>query len=120
MNRNIIASLIKVANDLDVLGYNKEADALTKLAAPKRQIFHISLGDLDGKIVLLVNKNGKETLIKGPAGKEFKDMDHAKNYANAIRKSDPRFNPVSYGGDLRRALENKGLIEKTENEDDNE
>ena len=38
MNRNIIASLIKVANDLDVLGYNKEADVLTKLAAPKRQI----------------------------------------------------------------------------------
>jgi hypothetical protein len=120
MNRNIIASLIKVANDLDVLGYNKEADTLTKLAAPKRQIFHISLGDLDGKIVLLVNKNGKETLIKGPAGKEFKDMDHAHNYAKAIRKSDPRFDPVSYGGELRRALENKGLIEKTENEDDNE
>ena len=120
MNRNILASLIKVANDLDVLGYNKEADALTKLAAPKRQIFHISLGDLDDKIVLLVNKNGKETLIKGPAGKEFKDMDHANNYAKAIRKSDPRFDPVSYGGELRRALENKGLIEKTENEDDNE
>jgi len=131
MNRNIIAGLIKVANDLDSLGFYKEANTLTKLAAPKRQIFHISLGDLDGKIVLLVNKNGKETLIKGPAGKEFKDMDHAagkefkdmdhaKNYANAIRKSDPRFGPVSYGGELRRALENKGLIEKTENEDDNE
>jgi len=120
MNRNIIASLLKAANDLDVLGFNKEADVITKLAAPKRQIFHITLGDLDGKIVLLVNKNGKETLIKGPAGKEFKDMDHAKNYANAIRKSDPRFDPVTYGGELRRALENKGLIEKSQNEDDDE
>ena len=47
-------------------------------------------------------------------------MDHANNYAKAIRKSDPRFDPVSYGGELRRVLENKGLIEKTENEDDNE
>ena len=120
MNRNITASIIKVANDLDALGFFEEANILTRLAEPKRKIFHITLGDLDGKVVLLVNKNGKESLIKGPAGKEFKDMDHAKNYANAIRKSDPRFNPVSYGGDLRRALENKGLIEKTENEDDNE
>lgn len=120
MNRNIIASLIKAANDLDVLGFNKEADVLTKLAAPKRQVFHITLGDLDGKIVLLVNKNGKESLIKGPSGKEFKDMDHANNYAKAIRKSDPRFGPATYGGDLRRALENKGLIEKTENEDEDE
>ena len=32
MNRNIIASLIKAANDLDVLGFVKEADTLTKLA----------------------------------------------------------------------------------------
>jgi hypothetical protein len=120
MNRNIIASLIKTANDLDVLGFIKEANALTRLAEPKRKIFHITLGDLDGKVVLLVNKNGKESLIKGPAGKEFKDMDHAHNYAKAIRNSDFRFDPVSYGGDLRRALENKGLIEKIENEDDNE
>jgi hypothetical protein len=47
-------------------------------------------------------------------------MDHAHNYAKAIRNSDFRFDPVSYGGELRRALENKGLIEKIENEDDNE
>ena len=32
MNRNIIASLIKAANDLDVLGFDKEANTLTKLA----------------------------------------------------------------------------------------
>ena len=32
MNRNIIASLIKAANDLDVLGFDNEANTLTKLA----------------------------------------------------------------------------------------
>ena len=32
MNRNIIASLIRTANDLDVLGFIKEANELTKLA----------------------------------------------------------------------------------------
>ena len=71
MNRNIIASLIKVANDLDVLGFNKEADVLTRLAEPKRKIFHITLGDLVGKVVLLVNKNGKESLIKPKVSRWF-------------------------------------------------
>ncbi len=120
MNRNIIASIIKVANNLDALGFFEEANILTRLAEPKRKIFHITLGDLDGKVVLLVNKNGKESLIKGPAGKEFKDMDHAHNYAKAIRNSDFRFDPVSYGGELRRVLENKGLIEKKEDENEDE
>jgi hypothetical protein len=47
-------------------------------------------------------------------------MDHAHNYSKAIRNSDFRFDPISYGGELRRVLENKGLIEKKEDENEDE
>ena len=169
MNRNIIASLIKAANDLDFLGFNKEADTLTRLAqgyqrevgpptiiqvGPRgsfgqssvlNEIDPTSRRDNEAIVVLHYEANQTEKRLDG-----FNNITHANNTAKKIARNtkeqynfepqlqlwnaDPAYNKayemfmageierldLASVRELRRALENKGLIEKIENEDDNE
>ena len=106
MNRNIIASLIKAANDLDVLGFNKEANTLTKLAqgyqrevgpptsiqvGPRGSFDSNSMGneidprDRRGHEVIIViqhDANATERRLDG-----FNNITHANNTAKKIART---------------------------------
>ncbi len=82
MNRQILASMNEICEELDELGMNKAASEITDMMVKLAQSKKVTVCLIDGKPAVKIE--GRKKPIFGPASGPFTSASHARNYAARV------------------------------------
>jgi len=82
MNRQILASMNEICDELETLGMNKAASEMTEIMVKLAQNKKVTVCLIDGKPAVKIE--GRKRPIFGPASGPFTSASHARSYAGKI------------------------------------
>jgi hypothetical protein len=82
MNRQILASMNEICEELDELGMSKAASEITDMMVKLAQFKKVTVCLIDGKPAVKIE--GRKKPIFGPASGPFTSASHARNYAARV------------------------------------
>lgn len=82
MNRQILASMNEICDELETLGMNKAASEMTEIMVKLAQNKKVTVCLIDGKPAVIIE--GRKRPILGPASGPFTSASHARSYAAKI------------------------------------
>ena len=82
MNRQILASMNEICDELETLGMNKAASEMTEIMVKLAQNKKVTVCLIDGKPAVKIE--GRKRPILGPASGPFTSASHARSYAAKI------------------------------------